>query len=73
MKKNTLGPTIRALRKMKGMTQGALAESVGLTRTSITNIEKQNQSLTDVLATEIAEILGYRIVVKFEKFDAEPS
>jgi DNA-binding XRE family transcriptional regulator len=65
MKKNTLGPTIKALRKMKGMTQAELAESVGLTRTSITNIEKQNQVLSDVLATEIAEILGYRIEVRF--------
>lgn len=67
MKKNTLGPTIKALRKIKGMTQAELAESVGLTRTSITNIENQTQPVTDILATEIAEILGYRIVVKFEK------
>jgi DNA-binding XRE family transcriptional regulator len=67
MQKNTLGPTIKALRKMNGMTQAQLALAVGLERTSITNIEKQNQVVTDVLAAKIAEVLGYRIVVKFER------
>lgn len=67
MIKNTLGPTIKALRTMKGMTQAELATAVGLERTSITNIEKQNQPITDVLANRIAAALGYRVVVKFEK------
>jgi DNA-binding XRE family transcriptional regulator len=67
MKKNTLGPSIKALRKMKGMTQAQLAQAVGLERTSITNIEKGNQTLTDVMAARMAEVLGYRIVVKFER------
>lgn len=65
--KNTLGPTIKALRKMKGMTQTQLAAAVNLERTSITNIENQNQAVTDVLAAKLAEALGYRIVVKFER------
>jgi transcriptional regulator with XRE-family HTH domain len=67
MKKNTLGPTIKALRKMKGITQAELALAVGLDRTSITNIERGNQTLTDVMAAKMAEVLGYRIVVKFER------
>lgn len=65
--KNTLGPTIKALRKMQGMTQGELAQAVGLERTSVTNIERGNQTLTDVMAAKMAEVLGYRIVVKFER------
>jgi DNA-binding XRE family transcriptional regulator len=67
MKKNVLGANFKALRKMKGMTQAQLAQAVGLERTSITNIEKGNQTLTDVMATRMAEVLGYRIVVKFER------
>jgi DNA-binding XRE family transcriptional regulator len=67
MKKNTLGPHIKALRRMKRMTQAELAQAVGLERTSITNIERGNQALTDVMALKMAEVLGYRIVVKFEK------
>lgn len=67
MAKNTLGPTIKALRKIARMTQADLAAAVGLERTSITNIEKQNQVITDVLAVKIAAALGYRIVIKFER------
>lgn len=65
--KNTLGPNIKALRKMKGLTQGELALAVGLERTSITNIEAQNQAITDLTANKIAAALGYRIVIKFEQ------
>lgn len=67
MKKNTLGPTIKALRRMRHMTQADLAALVGLERTSITNIEKQNQAVTDIMAAKIAEALGYKIVVRFER------
>lgn len=66
-KKNLLGPNLKALRKMKRMTQAELALAVGLERTSITNIERQNQTITDVLAARMAEALGYRIVIKFER------
>jgi DNA-binding XRE family transcriptional regulator len=67
IRKNTLGPTFKALRKMAHMTQAELALAVGLERTSITNIERQNQALSDLLAEKIAHALGYRIVVRFEK------
>jgi transcriptional regulator with XRE-family HTH domain len=65
--KNTLGPTLRALRKMRKLTQGELAARVGLERTSITNIELGNQPITDVLVERIASVLGYRVVVRFER------
>lgn len=65
--KNTLGPTIKALRRVRGMTQEELALAVGLTRTSIVQIENQKQAVTDMTVAKIAEALGYRVVVKFEK------
>lgn len=52
---------------MRHMTQADLAALVGLERTSITNIEKQNQAVTDIMAAKIAEALGYKIVVRFER------
>lgn len=69
MKKNTLGPAFKALRKMRRITQAELAAAVGLQRTSITNIEKQIQPVSDVMAAKIAAALGYRITVKFERLD----
>lgn len=68
MKKNVLGPTLKALSKMKGLTQAQLAEKVGLSRTSIVMIERQDQALTDTMANKIAQELRYKIVIKFEKF-----
>ena len=65
--KNTLGPTLKAMRRMRKMTQQQLADSVGLTRTSITNIEAGKQTVTDVLIEQIALVLGYRVVVRFER------
>ena len=53
------------------MTQAQLAQAVGLERTSITNIERQNQALTDVMAEAMANAMGYRIVVKFERIQAK--
>lgn len=70
--KNNLGPTIKALRKTRRMTQGELADAVGLNRTSITNIEAGNQPVTDVLVEQIALVLGYRVVVKFERIGSPP-
>jgi transcriptional regulator with XRE-family HTH domain len=59
--------TIRALRKMRGMTQAELAKLVGLERTSITNIERGNQILTEQTINALAEAMGYRVEVKFRR------
>lgn len=61
------GKTIRALRKMKGMTQAELAEKVGLQRSSITNIELGNQMLTENTINAIAEALGYTVHLIFRR------
>jgi transcriptional regulator with XRE-family HTH domain len=58
-----VGRRIRALRQLKkingkDITQESLALSVGLTRTSLTNIEKGRQKLLLHTFTQIAAILG---------------
>lgn len=62
---NGIGKTIKALRKARGMTQAALAASVGMERTSVTNIERGNQMLTVKTINAIAAALGYEVRVRF--------
>lgn len=62
-----LGKTIRALRKMSRMTQVELARRAGLERTSITNIERGNQILTERTINAIADAMGYRVEVRFRR------
>jgi transcriptional regulator with XRE-family HTH domain len=62
-----LGTTIKAMRKMAGMTQAQLAALAGMERTSITNIENGKQILTTKTLPAIAQALGCRVTVKFEK------
>lgn len=65
--KKGLGPNIKALRKMARLTQAELAAKVGLERTSITNIENGRQTLNPRTLVLIADALGYRVRVHFEK------
>lgn len=60
-----LGPTIKALRKLRGMTQEQLALRVGMQRTSITNIELGNQIVTETSLAAIAKALGYQVKIRF--------
>jgi transcriptional regulator with XRE-family HTH domain len=62
-----LGQRVRALRTAHGLTQDQLAERVGLSRTSITNIEAARQgdigvmnlvALAAALGTSIADLTG---------------
>lgn len=64
-KNNGLGLNIRALRKMRGMTQAELAARAGVERTSITNIEAGRQMLTVATINAIAGALGYAVRVQF--------
>ena len=52
------GRRIRAARKAKGMRQSALAEAVGLTRTSIVNIEAGKQKMLMHTLLGIESTLG---------------
>jgi transcriptional regulator with XRE-family HTH domain len=52
------GRTVRRLRQERGMTQAELAARLGLGRTSITNLEKGQQSPPLSMLPEIASALG---------------
>ena len=53
-----LGARIREARERVGVKQDQLAQAVGLSRTSITNIERGRQGLQAYLLARIAEVLG---------------
>src|SRR2546423_14326366 len=56
-----LGKRIRALRRQANLSQEDVAERVGLTRTSITNIERGRQQLQIHTLVAIAHTLGVRL------------
>ncbi|MFG6096994.1 helix-turn-helix transcriptional regulator [Leptothoe sp. ISB3NOV94-8A] len=53
-----LGKKIRAVREERKLTQEALASLLGITRTSVTNIEKGRQKMFLHTFLEIAKVLG---------------
>lgn len=63
----TLGRSIRAMRKMKGLTQEELAKQVGMKRSSISGIEGGRQVLSERTLNSIADVLGYRVHVTFRQ------
>ena len=52
-----IGARVREARKARGMKQGALAECIGLTRTSIINLERGRQAVPLRELLDIAEWL----------------
>ena len=53
-----LGKGIRQARDRIGMKQDQLAQAVGLSRTSITNIERGRQGVQAFILARIADVLG---------------
>lgn len=53
-----LGRRLRAARRNAQLTQAALAERVGVSRTSITNVEQGNQHVPIHVLYELARALG---------------
>lgn len=54
----SLGDRIRGARQRVGVRQEQLADALGLSRTSITNIERGRQGVQAYLLVRIAEVLG---------------
>lgn len=54
----TIALRMMMIRKSKRMTQQALADAVGLTRTSVVNIEAHNQSMSLTTLWHVAKALG---------------
>ena len=63
-----LGLTIAYYRKLKGITQQALAEAVNLSRTHISNLEAPNMPTSISLEKlfDIADVLGVSIKCFFD-------
>nr|DAR67566.1 MAG TPA: helix-turn-helix domain protein [Caudoviricetes sp.] len=71
-KQNMVGPRIKQLRLEKGMTQKTLAErleilAVYVCRGSISRIEEQKRTITDIELIGIAEVLQVDISELFKK------
>lgn len=71
-KQNMVGPRIKQLRLEKGMTQKTLAERLGtlavyVCRGSISRIEEQKRTITDIELAGIAEVLQVDISEFFKK------
>lgn len=71
-KQNMVGPRIKELRMEKGLTQKALSEkletlAVYVCRGSISRIEEQKRTITDIELAGIAEILQVDIAELFKK------
>ncbi len=66
-KPDGLGAQVRALRNAAGLTQGELADRIGLTRTSVTNIEAGRQGLDVRTLNAIAKATGYELVLRFKR------
>lgn len=71
-KQNMVGPRIKQLRLEKGMTQKTLAErletlTVYVCRGSISRIEEQKRTITDIELAGIAEVLQVDISEFFKK------
>lgn len=71
-KQNMVGPRIKQLKLEKGMTQKTLAErletlAVYVCRGSISRIEEQKRTITDIELAGIAEVLQVDISEFFKK------
>ncbi len=55
---NTLGERLHYVRKMKGYTQNALADAIGVSRGVIFNLEKNKTAPQAIVINAICQILG---------------
>jgi transcriptional regulator with XRE-family HTH domain len=66
-----MGTTLKALRKMRGMTQQQVSQATGLSRTSITNIENGRQMATPENIEKIARALRFEPRLHFSPIKSE--
>ena len=61
----SIGSTIRELRKQKGLTQAALASLVGMSRSTISSIENNTIAEIGIRKVEmILNVFGYTLTAK---------
>ncbi|WP_342395013.1 helix-turn-helix transcriptional regulator [Gordonibacter sp. An230] len=63
----TIANRVRELREARGLSQGALAEAVGVTRQTIISLEKGGYVPSLLLAMSIAERFGMAVEDVFSK------
>jgi transcriptional regulator with XRE-family HTH domain len=75
-----IGERVKAARVVAGLTQAQLAEQVGLSRSSIANLERGQQSIPAYTLVRLAEVLSVPIVtladlgtLRSEDADFEPA
>lgn len=61
-----LGSEVRRMRNSRGLTQAELGKLVGISSTSIYNIERGTHSPIETIV-QIATVLGYEVHVSFEE------
>lgn len=67
-----IGIAVHALRTDHGWSQGDLAKEAGMRQPHVSRLEGANNLPTLPVLLRIANALGARLVVKFEKIDAQP-
>lgn len=68
-----LGARIRQARESAGVKQEQLGRAVGLSRTSITNIEQGRQGVQAYLLARIGHALGREVEALFPRSESAPS
>jgi transcriptional regulator with XRE-family HTH domain len=56
------GQKVKKIRERKGLSQAVVAREIGLSRTSITNIERGHQHISLHLLYELGRVLGVEIM-----------
>lgn len=62
-----LGGEIRRIRTNRGLTQQQLADKIGLTRTSVTNMEAGRQAINLVMLEKIADALDCNVFIQLHE------
>ncbi|GAB2567549.1 helix-turn-helix domain-containing protein [Spirosoma areae] len=60
-----IGDYIKQLRKLKGLTQAAIAEIIGVKTATYTHFETGRTNMTLATINKIADALGYDLQVSF--------
>jgi transcriptional regulator with XRE-family HTH domain len=62
---DSIADQVRAMRNARNLSQGELADLIGLSRTSVTNMEAGNQPVSTVMLARIAQVLKFELTLTF--------
>ncbi len=61
-----IGEEIRQMRLAKGMTQAELAKSLHTTKSAISRLENQSESMRLSTIEKVAEVFGKKVMISFK-------